>query len=164
MTQTCEAIVLSVTKTSDNVSVAGLYTQTGGREQFIVYGNKLKALLTPMAWVEITADRKPSRNIATLTHASLYYIPQQTGIRVDKQCVALFMAEALSKTLRHPMADEALFLFLTQMVQELDQTDMPQQTASLFMTGLSEHLGYGGEPLEELKEMKSLDVIRTIFG
>ena len=117
-----EAIVLNITRYSDTGSVVHLYTADHGRMQFVVYGNKLKGLLRPLNIIEYTSTRRNNAptQMGTLSSASLLYTPKRLTIEVQRQCVAMFIAEVLASTLRHPMSDQPLYDWLCEVIQHLD--------------------------------------------
>lgn len=167
MLQTTTAIVLALQKHTDKSSILHAYTRADGRVMYMVYGahsgkKALQATLQPMNLVEITADHSPSRTIHTLKDAKLEYIPQQND--VARQCVRMFAAELIYRTLRLPQNDERIFDYLTEMVRQIDTTDQLHLLPKEIMTHLSELLGYGGDALEEWKGLKSVEVLRSIFG
>lgn len=160
MTTKTEAIILRVQKTGENSSLVYAYTRVSGRGAYTIYGGKWKSTLQPMALVEISSQHNPTREIENLTSVERTYVPQHQD--VPHYCMAIFMAEVLEKTLKHPMADETLFEWLTEETKKLDQRDELTGFVDEFMTGLSTLLGYGGTILDEWRELKSLDVIQTI--
>lgn len=163
MLEKTEAIVIGLQRNKDNSSLLSLYTRAGGRVYYIVYGNRFRTILNPFSLIEITADHKPGRDYHTLQSARLLYVPTRLSTSVPKQCVALFIAEAMDKTLRHPMPDEAIFDYLSGLVSELDQTDQVELLPNAFLTQLNRLLGYGEEQMEELKNLKSAEIIRLLM-
>ena len=119
------AIVLSLTKYSDTGSIVHLYTAEHGRMQYAVYGNKYKGLLRPLSIIDFTFTKRnnaPSQ-MGTLSSVTLLQTPQRLSIDVQRQCVAMFIAEILSTTLRHPMSDQPLFDWLCRVILRLDQEE-----------------------------------------
>ena len=163
MQEKTEAIVIGLKRNKDNSSLLSLYTRAGGRTYYIVYGNRLRSILNPFSLIEITAEQKPGYEMHTLQSAHLAYVPTQLPTNVVKQCVALFIAEALDKTLRHPMPDEVVFDYLSQLVRELDLTAEPEQLPNRFLQTMNRLLGYGDEQMEELKNLKSAEIIRLLL-
>ena len=105
------AIVLSTTKYSDTGSIVHLYTAEHGRMQYAVYGNKYKGLLRPLSIIDFTSTKRNNApaQLGTLSSVVLLHTPQLLTIDIQRQCVAMFIAEILSNTLRHPMSDQPLF-------------------------------------------------------
>ena len=71
----------------------------------------------------------------------------------------MFIAEALYKTLKHPLSDERVFSYLCKQIIELDTSDSIAHIEDKFIRRLSELLGYGGEPLEELQNLHSATLL-----
>lgn len=189
------AIVLSLTKYSDTGSIVHLYTAEQGRTQYVVYGNKYKGILRPLSIVEFTTTKRKNapQQMGSLSSASLLYTPQLLATDVRRQCVAMFIAEILSTTLRHPMSDQPLFDWLCEVIQHLD-TDADISNLHLhFLIEYATHLGIGiddtehpdwyqaptsrqerqqrlralclyySEHIEEFTTPKSLDVLMEVF-
>lgn len=161
MTFTTSAIVLALHKKGDNTTFLEAYTRYAGRATFLVYGNRWKSVLQPMALVELSVQQAPNREIGTLNSAELNFVPQHHDM--PHQCMALFMAETLAQTMRHPMADEELFRWIEEKIKQLDRLDELADFPNSFLTGLSQSLGYGGTILDEWHHLKSLDIIQTIL-
>ena len=189
------AIVLSLTKYSDTGSIVHLYTAEHGRMQYAVYGNKYKGLLRPLSIIDFTFTKRnnaPSQ-MGTLSSVTLLQTPQRLSIDVQRQCVAMFIAEILSTTLRHPMSDQPLFDWLCQVIQRLDQEENVRDLHLDFLLDFATHLGIGvddtehsdwfvapanrqarqqrlreicayyEEHIEDFRQPKSLDVLMEVF-
>ncbi|MCQ2347712.1 MAG: DNA repair protein RecO [Paludibacteraceae bacterium] len=156
-----QAIVLTLRAKGDNSSLMDVYTRESGRATYLVYGQRWKSTLQPMSVVSMTVQQQPNREIGTLVSAERVFVPQKQDVK--HHCMYLFMAEALEKSLRHPLADDALYDWLIEEIKKLDLTDELQAFPSSFMTRLSELLGYGGAILDEWRYLKSLDIIQTIY-
>ena len=189
------AIVLSITKYSDTGSVVHLYTAEHGRMQYVVYGNKHKGVLRPLSIIDFTSSRRNNSpaQMATISSVSLLYTPQALTTDIQRQCVAMFLAEVLLHTLRHPMSDQPLFDWLCQLIQHLDQAEdicnlhleFLLEYATLLGIGIddTEHpdwftlpttrqdrqqrlrelCAYYAEHIEDFRLPKSLDVLMEVF-
>lgn len=144
------AIVLNIARYSDTGSIVHLYTAENGRMQYAVYGNKLKGVLRPLSIIEYTSTRRNNapRQMGTLSDASLLYSPQRLTIEVQRQCVAMFIAEILANTLRHPMSDQPLYNWLCEVIQHLDQDTEINNLHLRFMLDYATHLGIGIDDTE----------------
>lgn len=144
------AIVLNIARYSDTGSIVHLYTAENGRMQYAVYGNKLKGVLRPLSIIEYTSTRRNNapRQMGTLSSASLLYSPQRLTIEVQRQCVAMFIAEILANTLRHPMSDQPLYNWLCEVIQHLDQDTEINNLHLRFMLDYATHLGIGIDDTE----------------
>lgn len=146
MLTTTEAIVLSLQPYNDKAHILHAFTRAGGRVNCMVYGlgrKKSAAQYSPLSLVELTADMQPNRQFQTLRQARLLYTPTQLPTDFRRQTVAIFLAEVLFRTLRHPMEDPELFLYLTSVVRELDNTPEPENLHIRFLVGLATLLGFG---------------------
>ena len=144
------AIVLSITKYSDTGSVVHLYTAEHGRMQYVVYGNKHKGVLRPLSIIDFTSSRRNNSpaQMATISSVSLLYTPQALTTDIQRQCVAMFIAEVLLHTLRHPMSDQPLFDWLCQLIQHLDQAEDISNLHLEFLLEYATLLGIGVDDTE----------------
>lgn len=144
------AIVLSTTKYSDTGNIVHLYTAEHGRMQYVTYGNKLKGVLRPLSIIEFATTRRNNApaQMGTLSSAALLYTPQQLSTDVQRQCVAMFIAEILVSTLRHPMSDQPLFDWLCEVIQHLDQSDNITNLHIQFLLEYATFLGIGIDDTE----------------
>lgn len=189
------AIVLNITRYSDSGSIVHLYTAENGRMHYALYGNKYKGLLRPLSIVDFTANRRNNApvHMDTLSSVSLLYTPQRLTTDIQRQCVAMFIAEILSTTLRHPMSDQQLFDWLCDMIHHLDQDDEITNLHLHFLLEYATYLGIGiddtehpdwyeapssrgerqqrlrqlclyySEHIEDFRSPKSLDVLMEVF-
>ncbi len=144
------AIVLSLTKYSDTGSIVHLYTAEQGRMQYAVYGNKYKGILRPLSIVEFTSAKRKNapQQMGSITSVSLSYTLQLLSIDVQRQCVAMFIAEILSSTLLHPMSDQPLFDWLCEMIKHLDTDEDISNLHLHFLIEYATHLGIGIDDTE----------------
>ena len=144
------AIVLNIARYSDTGSIVHLYTAEHGRMQYAVYGNKLKGVLRPLSVIEYTSSRRNNAptQMGTLSSASLLYPLQRLNIEVQRQCVAMFVAEVLASTLRHPMSDQPLYDWLCEVIQHLDQDAEISNLHLRFLLDYATYLGIGIDDTE----------------
>jgi recombinational DNA repair protein (RecF pathway) len=205
------AIVLSVIRYSDTGSIVHLYTADNGRMQYVVYGNKYKALLQPLSVIELTTKRRnnaPSQMPVVSSVEALSYTITDAGVEFEhmldhpssyctlhpvKQCIAMFIAELLTYTLRHPMADPPLFKWLLEMIHRLEEKEDVRNLHCDFLMDFATFMGFGideqehpewfvvpetrqqrqqrlrqliayfRENIDDLPPLKSLDVLIEVF-
>lgn len=147
MQTTTTAIILSVQRYSDRASIVRAYTRACGRSNYIVYGlgsrRKGAGVYTPMSIVELTLKQDAGRDMATIVDAHLAYVPKRMGTDIRRQTVALFVAELLQNTLRHPLRDDALFDRVMMTAVELDEAEDIENVHLRCMVELAMHLGVG---------------------
>ena len=190
------AIVLTTNKYSDTGSIVHLYTPDQGRVQCVVYGNKLKGVLRPLSIIEYSSSRRNNAplQMQTLSSASLVYTPTTLSYDVLRQCVAMFIAELLTYTLRHPMSDQPLFDWLCNCINKLDKEEDISNLHIEFLLDYAVYLGIGideeehpdwysqptsrierqerlreliayfQEHIDDLPTIKSLDVLIEVFN
>lgn len=129
----------------------------------MVYGQAKKGLKgilgTPLTIVEISYDNKPGQEMHVIHSLSPVYLPEPNP---DLLFIRMFISEVIYKTLRQPMADERVYQFLVDYIQKEAPSDSTSDLQA-FMTQLSVLLGYGGEWLEEWKELKSVEMLREML-
>lgn len=169
------AIVLTITKYSDTGSIVHLYTPDQGRVQCVVYGNKLKGVLRPLSIIEYSSSRRNNAplQMQTLSSASLVYTPTTLSCDVLRQCVAMFIAELLTYTLRHPMSDQPLFDRLCNCIYKLDKAEDISNLHIEFLLDYAVHLGIGideeehpdwySEPLSRIERQERLRELIAYF-
>ena len=134
--------MLSLEPVSDKAQVAHVYTRTGGRERYKVFGLGRRhaiGVYSPLSLVQLTTDKTSVRT------AQLTYVPQTLMNDARKRAVALFISEVLYHTLRYPMTDERMFDFLANAVRALDETEEPQNFHLRFLIDFAAMLGFGME-------------------
>ncbi len=145
MQTTTTAIVLSLQPYSDRAHILHTYTRESGRVNYMVYGlgrKKNAAQYAPLSLIEIVEDGSPTRSMRTLKQSRLLYVPSQIPTDMRRQSIALFIAEVLFRTLRHPMEDPQLFAYLEQTIPNLDRTNSPENLHIQFLIDLAALLGF----------------------
>lgn len=142
-----EGIVLHLGRLNDRRMLLHLYTRTHGRVQYIIYGTGGRscrtAMLQPLTWLRIEAQHSDTRDIQRMGHFEMAYVPQQVPTDMVRSTVAMFMAEVLYLSLRHPMEDTELFDFLTASIRQLDTCSDPENEHLRMLIGLADRLGFG---------------------
>ena len=139
MLSTTDAIVLSLQPHSDKAHLLHAYTRAGGRINYMVYGLGRKnaaGKYSPLSIVQLTTDERSVRT------SQLNYVPRTLTTDPYKRTIAIFISEVLYHVLRHPMADEPMYDFIAQAVEQLDRTDEPQNFHLAFLVGLASKLGF----------------------
>ena len=143
MLTTTDAIILSLQPQSDKAHVLHAYTRTGGRINYKVYGLGRKhaiGMYAPLSIVQITANHDANKppTVKETTPLSIFNFQ----FSPHKRAIALFLGEVLFHVLRHPMQDEPMYDFIVQAVQQLDETDEPQNFHLQFLVDFAAKLGF----------------------
>lgn len=143
MLTTTDAIILSLQPQSDKAHVLHAYTRAGGRINYKVYGLGRKhaiGMYAPLSIVQITANHDANKppTVKETTPLSIFNFQ----FSPHKRAIALFLGEVLYHVLRHPMQDEPMYDFIVQAVQQLDETDEPQNFHLQFLVDFAAKLGF----------------------
>ena len=165
MLSTTDAIILSLQPQSDKAHVLHAYTRAGGRINYKVYGLGRKnsaEKYSPLSIVQLTTDEHSVRT------AQLTFVPRTLTADPYKRTIALFLGEVLYHVLRHPMQDEPMYDFIVQAVQQLDETDEPQNFHLQFLVDFAAKLGFAmveepEEPHTRTQRQKTLRLLCDYF-
>lgn len=164
MHQTTPAIVLSFQRHGEHGHILHAYTRASGRVNYMVYGagskRKSQGQFLPLSLVELTADIRPQRDCPTLSESRLIYLPTQLAGDMRRQAVALFIAEVLYRTLRHPLPDEELFDMLVSVLHEVNEAADIENVHIRFMIRFAARLGWAIDETE-FPELLLIPTTRT---
>jgi DNA repair protein RecO (recombination protein O) len=150
MIEKSKAVVLKSLKYSESSIILTLYTQTAGRQTYMVNGvrsakTKQKAgILQPMFLLDIEAYHKPGREMQRLKEFRLSEIYQSIPFNVVKSTMSIFLAEVLYKALQNIEPEPDFFDFIYHSMQYLDSLDEGVANFHLwFLVRGIGSLGYG---------------------
>jgi DNA repair protein RecO (recombination protein O) len=155
-----KGIVLNHIKYSDTSLVTTIYTETHGRQSFMVQGvfrNKSKfppVFFQPLTLLDMEISIAPKRELQRIKEASLHQPFHSIPFNTVKSAITLFIAEMLYKTLHEEEPNPPLFSFLLHSIQLLDLND--QGTANFhlwFLVNFTRHLGF--YPINNYSEANS---------
>ena len=149
MISATRAIVLNHIRYSDSNLIVNLYTESMGRQAVFVRGAFSKktamriALFQPLHLIEADLHHRVNRQIQRVSNIRMYYPFHSIPFDPIKTCIALFIAEALYKTLKEEEANPELFDFLLHAIQTLDLNERGTANFHLaFLVHYSRHLGF----------------------
>lgn len=161
-------IVLRTVKYSDRASVVTVYTRDYGRMSYMAYGIYGKkstakaACFLPLSLIEITAAHHPGKDVQRLKEARIEENLTNTHHNPIKNAIALFIAELLYKTLKHPEPENDLFDFLQQAILILNEKEGSIANFHLvFAMHLCQHLGI--KPNGDLANPVYFDLMNGVF-
>ena len=161
-------IILHSIKYTDSTTIITVYTQQFGRATYMLHGvNKKKsvnpaAFLQPLSLVEMDVYHTPGKNIQRIKEMRMEH--PFTGIPFDpvKNSLALFLSEALYRTLKQSEPDESLYLFLENSVMQLDCMESGIANFHLvFLLKLTRYLGF--EPNRDNVQANYFDLMNGVF-
>jgi DNA repair protein RecO (recombination protein O) len=157
MFQKVKGIVLHPIKHGDSGLISHIYTESYGRQSFVIYGvrkRKTKAnvyLFHPLSLLEIEIDFKENRNLQRIIEAKSTHIFNNIYIDIRRSTIAQFIGEILYKNIKESEPNYRLFDFLFNSVQLLDLTSEGVENFHLiFLLHLSKFLGFF--PNDEIRD------------
>ena len=164
-----QGIVLNTLRYSDSSVIAKIYTEAAGFRSFMVRIGKgrtalLKmSMLQPLSLIELSFDKDDRKGLRTTR--SLERSKTMNAIPFDtvKTCIALFMAEVISRSIGEEEANTRLFKFLQMSVVMLDEESENVNNFHLkFMLEFSSLLGF--YPHERMAGQSHFDLVEGEFS
>lgn len=146
MSEKKTAIVLYLTRYTDKTSIIHLYTRDYGRLSCLANGlffqkSKLKrSFIYPLSVLNVVLVEKG--NLFRMKDAELAFQQQELFDDPIKRCMAMFLAEVLTRSLREADPDEALFDFLIYTIENLSVGPCIPDFHLYFLLGMSSYLGF----------------------
>ena len=149
MTYPTRAIVLNQLRYGDSCLIVDLYTEKMGRQTVFVKGAFSKksrvraALFQPLNLLETNLHHRVNRQMQRISNVHIIFPLQNIPFNPVKNCIALFVAEILYKTLKEEVSNIDLFDFLLHAIQTLDLNNCGSANFHLaFLVHYSRYLGF----------------------
>ncbi len=149
MISTTRAIVLTHLRYGDSNLIVHLYTEYMGRQTVFVkgaFGKKSPAravLFQPLHLIETDLHHRTNRQMQRISNVQMLFPFQSIPFDPVKNCIALFIAEILYKTLKEEETNPDLFDFLIHTIQTLDLNKNGTANFHLmFLIHFSRYLGF----------------------
>ena len=143
------AIVLNHLRYGDSSLITDLYTEKLGRQSVFVKGVFSKKSKTrssffqPLHLLETDLHHRANRQMQRISNTQIHYQFQNIPYDPVKNCIALFIAEILYKTLKEEESNPKLFDFLYATIQTLDLNHSGTANFHLvFLVHYSRYLGF----------------------
>lgn len=185
-----KAIVLTSVKYGDSDLIVKCLTQEGMRSYMLkrIYGSKSKkvklAYFQPMSILELTANHNQKGRLNSVREVRTSYFYESISIDIQKQSIALFLAEVMASSIREEESNPALFEFAETALIWLDSHCTVANFHLLFLYRLTRYLGFNpdvkhsGEeyfdmldgsfsrsrPLNSFIEKEKLVLFRSLIG
>ncbi len=142
------AVVLHHVKYSETSLIVTLYTESFGRQSYMVNGirspkSKLKTgILQPLFLLEIDAYHKSEREVQLLKEFKLATIYSSIPFDIVKSTISMFIAELMFKVIRNEENEEGMFDFIFNTLTFFDSMNVGSANFHLwFALNLLGYLG-----------------------
>ena len=156
-------IVFSQINYGETSIITRIFTETQGVQSYIVNSVRSSrskqnpANYQPLTLLEVVAYHQPNRELHRLSDAKIVYTPQ-TFHQVKKSTILIFLAEILSKVLRHETDENlTLFTFIWNSIIAFDKIDNHENFHVSFLIRLTKYLGFDLSTQKELKNLSHGD-------
>ena len=143
------AITLTYIKQGESSIISKIFTEKHGLQSFIVKGVRSKkakkklGLFQPLQLVDINATLIPKKGLQYLAEITIIETISTDKINMNKNFLAIFIAEISSKVLQENEQNSGLFKFVWEIKQKLyNANTIDENFALLFMLNLSKYLGF----------------------
>ena len=143
------AITLTYIKQGESSIISKIFTEKHGLQSFIVKGVRSKkakkklGLFQPLQLVDINATLIPKKGLQYLAEIIIIETISTDKINMNKNFLAIFIAEISSKVLQENEQNSGLFKFVWEIKQKLyNANTIDENFALLFMLNLSKYLGF----------------------
>lgn len=144
-----KAITLTYIKHGESSIISKIFTEKYGLQSFIVKGVRSKkakkklGLFQPLQLVDINATNIHKKGLQHLNEITIINAINTEKINMNKNFLAIFIAEVCSKVLQENEQNSGLFNFVWEVKQKLYNTDTVNENfALIFMLNLSKYLGF----------------------
>lgn len=143
------AITLTYIKQGESSIISKIFTEKHGLQSFIIKGVRSKrakkklGLFQPLQLVDINATLIPKKGLQYLAEITIIETISTDKINMNKNFLAIFIAEISSKVLQENEQNSGLFKFVWEIKQKLYNANTRDENfALLFMLNLSKYLGF----------------------
>lgn len=143
------AITLTYIKQGESSIISKIFTEKHGLQSFIVIGVRSKkakkklGLFQPLQLVDINATLIPKKGLQYLAEITIIETISTDKINMNKNFLAIFIAEISSKVLQENEQNSGLFKFVWEIKQKLyNANTIDENFALVFMLNLSKYLGF----------------------
>ena len=149
MLQKTKGIALHYYNYSESSVIAKIFTYDSGLQSFMLNGVRQKkaktklGLLHPLNLLDVSFYNKSGSGIKRIKELSLSKALEKIPYDINRQLMAVFIAEALMRVLIENEKDSALFNYVENIITELEGADKISNSLPLsFLLNLSLFLGF----------------------
>lgn len=143
-----KAIVLTSLKYGDSDLIVKCLTQEGMKSYMLkrIFGSRSKkvklAYFQPLSLLELTANHNKKGRLNSIREVRASYFQETIPVDIQKQSIALFLAEVLASSIREGDSDPSLFEYVETALIWLDTHKRIANFHLLFLFKLTRYLGF----------------------
>jgi DNA repair protein RecO (recombination protein O) len=151
-----KGIVFRYVKYGESSIIVTIFTCDFGLQSYIINGvrgnsrtNKI-ALYQPLTLLDLVAYHKEAGGIMRIKEAKCIHPYHSLNTDIRKSAIAIFINELLNKTVKEQSHTESIFEYIESSLVSLDENDLNENFHLFFLIGLSKHLGFGSDYINEI--------------
>ena len=143
-----KAIVLTSVKYGDSDLIVKCLTQEGMKSYMLrrIFGSRSKkvklAYFQPLSLLELTANHNQKGRLNSIREVRISYFLETVSVDIQKQSIALFLAEVMASSIREEESNPELFEFAEAALIWLDSHERIANFHLLFLYRLTRYLGF----------------------
>ena len=149
MQQTIQGIILQNTKYQDKKNILKVYTLQHGLQSYAIHIGRSKASkikpahILALNQIEFVENTRKTREVQKISEMHVTHVYQQLFSNLNKNCISVFLNEVLIKSIKEQHENTELYLFISQKLKELDESEKSITNFHLhFLIELAKHLGF----------------------
>lgn len=149
-------IVFRLTKYGETSIIVSIFTELFGLQSYIVNGvrsssRKSKiALYQPLTLLDMVVYHKENANLLRIREVKCFHSYQSINREVKKSAIAMFVNEVMNKCVKEQSHASEIYEFIASSLVQLDDHTYPENFHLHFLLGLSKHLGFGPNLVDEV--------------
>lgn len=149
-------VVFRLTKYGETSIIVSIFTELFGLQSYIVNGvrsNSKKsriALYQPLTLLDMVVYHKENANILRIREVKCFHSYQSINREVKKSAIAMFVNEVMNKCVKEQSHASEIYDFIASSLVQLDADTYSENFHLHFLLGLSKHLGFGPNLIDEV--------------
>jgi DNA repair protein RecO (recombination protein O) len=154
--QKTRGIVFRFVKYGDTSIITNVFTEQFGLQSYVIKGVRSNAkrskiaLFQPLTLLDMVVYHKESGGIMHMKEVKCFYPYKHLTSDIRKSAIAMFLAEVLNRSVKEQSHTQDIFEYISTSFIDLDNTNHPENFHLLFLLGLSRHLGFGPNLVNEI--------------
>lgn len=149
MLQKTKGISLHYFNYSESSVIAKIFTLDAGLQSFIINGVRQKksktklGILHPLNSLDLAFYNKTGSGLKRIKEIGVSKVLEKIPYEINRQLIAVFIAEVLMRVLIENEKDKALFAYIGTVIEELEKNEVVSNSFPLsFLINLTSYLGF----------------------